>query len=605
MKNTNPKSLNLSTLLFSRKYFKEFEVSDIPVLWGIFLFLALVIPIINTILPVPFVDIGNTWQPILLTIFSSIFIILKLLVRIKSQKHINFTPLFVSRLFAVTIVTLFIAYSSFNVLRGLNAPMLHDPYDHSIWAKGILITDQIDFFYSPLLHSATALFSFNQIDKIPWVLTFFTQLATFLIPVNYGILFLYFVKKPKYALIFFLAISCLHFPSSLYYEAGKNALILGLSLIPFAVISIDKLAKSPNLKNVILTTISLFIIFMSHYPTLGVFLFLIVLWVLNTIFQYIRKSQYRKMLIYISPFLLSLALSILWFIPLYPQQVDYKNQTLSPVNNQDIAITIDGVISTFRLYFDKYVVKGIVPWHVIFLLPLFMKGVNINLRVLYVWTYISRAISHFFVEALYLSDLLIMFPNAINIIFASVLSYGSILAVSLTFLKTKLEKIPYLLLLILLTTIAIISRVDLNTKTFSAQQAFNVVDQDDLKAYQYIEESLPDNVIILNASRADVDRKGVNFPVDGGLWIPLFTNNDVTVDFQNFSSLQTIENNSLFQRIVTEENDKQVISEIKNLGVEYAYMDKGIYGQSLTPEILNGVDYEIIFESGTVKIIKF
>ncbi|HRP36344.1 MAG TPA: hypothetical protein PLS50_00885, partial [Candidatus Dojkabacteria bacterium] len=70
-------------------------------------------------------------------------------------------------------------------------------------------------------------------------------------------------------------------------------------------------------------------------------------------------------------------------------------------------------------------------------------------------------------------------------------------------------------------------------------------------------------------------------------------------------SVQTNYSNELFQKIVVDNDDSEEIEEIKSMGIEYGYIDQGIFGDSLSEGILNNVDYTVLFESGTVKIIQF
>jgi len=572
--------------------------------WGYFLLIVLFFPVISSIIPNFKFDVSNYFILFIIVVLTLI-LFLRNLILITYQEKKNFQrrnlPLLI---FFVTVLSA-LGYSSFYLLFDLKAPILHDPLDHAMMAKSIVSGNEINFFYSPLLHSLSAVFSVDKVERIPWLITFFTQLAVFLIPINYSLIYLHFTRRRMYTLLFFLLISSLHFPASFYYLAGKNSLILGLSIIPFVIITLDRLKKNTSFKNITVATLSLFLLFMAHYPTFGIFCFLIIPWIFTNMFGLIKKKDFRKLAVSITPFIFSILFSLLWFIPLYSQQLDLVNNSVMPANASGLNLTKQYIIQNLEFAINNYFMRFFQVWHVIFLIPIFLKKINLSLKLLYIWIYTSLTILYFLVNTLNQNTLLGMVPNTLELIFSPLLIFGVMLTVNLIIqnLNPKINYISFLF--IILGILSINSHRVLNEKIISEHNRLNLVDQNDILAYKFINENLPKDAIILNAGQEATAKSGAIYPVDGGLWIPLYTDKELFIDFQQFSSVQTNYNNELFQKIVVDNNDSEEIEEVKSMGVEYGYIDQGVFGDSLSEGILNNVDYKVLFESGTVKIIQF
>lgn len=584
---------------------KKADPTSILDVWGLFLLMVIALPALNTVFPILNIDISNPLITSLILIATGL-ILTRIFKSIRlPDNNPKLTLSNALQVLSFVVVLFFLGYSSFSVLKVLTAPMLHDPYDHAIWAKTIMLNNEIDYFYSPLLHAAAATFSFDQINRIPWMISFFTQVSVFLIPINYTLLFYYFTRKTKYSLIFFLLVSSLQFPADLFYSAGKNALILGLSLIPFVVVSLDKAKKTPDRFHITKAALSLFLLFMAHYPSFGVLITLILPWLSISLLENLKQRKWKGILLLSAPFMIGALLCLVWFIPRYAQNVEYLDQSLLTPEKQTPTLNPIALFSLVKFYLYKYLINPFQPWHTILLIPVVIKRVSMSFRLTYLWGFLSFALSYAFVEALALTNLLGMVPNAINIIFPTLLAYAVFSIVVIVLMRIKIEKVLFFLLLMILTTVSVSIHMNLNEKIVSAQKGMSVVSADDLVAYEFIEQELPTNAKILNAAREDTGRKGVIFPTDGGLWIPLYTNKEILIDFRDFSSIGTNQNFELLQRLVLEEDDTEVINKFKEMGYEYAYLDEGIYGSSLSDNVFNNTQYEIIFEQEKVKVIKF
>ena len=575
-------------------------------LWTFFLTLVLFFPVFSSLLPSLGLDISNPY--ILIIILLTVIILLAILIyENKEFFNVALKSNNVKNLIFLTGIIAFLASanSSFSLLRDLNAPILHDPFDHAMMAKSILTSNQISFFYSPLLHSAAAIFSLDSITRIPWLITFFTQFAVLMIPIQSTFLFYHFTKSLKYSLILYLLLSTLHFPANFYYTAGKNSLILAISIIPTLIFLMNLYKNNRSALNAIKLIVTLFLLFMAHYPTFGIFLFLSIPWLGTMILESLKNKNFISTLGLIGPYLIGILMSIIWFVPRYYQALDLVNDSVVTPEASDFVFNIQLFVNGFIDNFNNYFIRFFQTWHAIFLVPLFIKKTNFIIKSTLVWIYISLTLLYFLVYTFNQGTLLGMVPNTLELIFTDVLIYILFVISTSLFLFSKLSNKLLIVFCVLIMAISVYSKSNLNENILLKQNQLNIVSDDDLQAFEFINTELPVDIIFLNGGQEAAHKKGVVYPVDGAMWLPFYTNNSVFIDYQQFSSFQTNYNNSLFQEILVSEDDQELINEIKEMGVKYGYIDQGVFGDSLSEEVLDNVSYRILFESGTVKIIEF
>lgn len=603
----NNESTSMKVLTKIHRYVREiYKGLSLIEIWPLFLLLILFFPLIGTLIPWLGLDISNIY----IILFVLIFIITLLLILINKNKKYIKTALsgdYIIKLLFIFSMVGFVATanSSFSLLKDLKAPILHDPMDHAMMAKSILTTNQISFFYSPLLHSASAVFSIDSVMRIPWLITFFTQLAVLLIPLQFSLLFHYFNKSIKYSIVLYLLLSTLHFPAIFYYIAGKNSLILALSLIPTTIYLVDNYNKNRNPINAIKLTVVLFLLFMAHYPTFGIFFFLCTPWFIFIIFEHLKAKSVKSILKFATPYIISAVLSVIWFAPRYYQATDLLSESVVTPDAKELVLNKQILINGFVNSFNDYFMRFFQTWHIVFLIPMFLKKTHLVIKLTVLWIYVSLTISYFLVNTFNQSTLLGMVPNTLELIFPNLLIFILVFIIAFVFLLNKIPKTSLFFLCFVLISLTIYSQNKLNETVLMKHNQLNVISEDDLKAFEFIETELPQNITFLNGGQEATNKNGAIYPVDGAMWLPLYTNNKVFIDFQNFSSYQTNYNNQLFQKIILGDDDRPEIEEIKDMGIEYGYIDQGVFGESLSEEILHNVSYSVLFESGPVKIIQF
>lgn len=573
------------------------------------------LPILNSVLDLKFIDIGSNSSSLFsLLLFSLPFVlsIKKYVYKLRLIKKASRMKKFMlaSIVFALALKIFALFYYTI----GLEAPILHDPYEHSLLAKTIVVSNRIDYFYSPLLHSAVATLSFGNIWNIPLLTVLVNNLSVLMIPVVFSSLYYYFTKNLSSSFLAFLLISCLHFPANLYSLNGKYALIVATSLIPVCIYSLDKVIRHPKSVRILRATISLFLLFLAHYPTFGIFCYLIAPWLLFEFIKCLNHKNYRKLIMFTLPIALAVVMSLFWMLPRYYIQQALLDESVvfqeraAPATFETIDKIIKNLISYFELFFrgtfHSTYASNYSTWHLFLILPVFTSLFKKEVKFSIVWAYFSLIILSSLFDILQLNDFLGMVIKTLEIIYIPMILVILIFSLVTSFNHIPLKRNQLITLSIFLISVIVISSYYLHSQLESSQSRLNLVDQDDLKAYEYINRNIEGTSTFLTAGQATV-ASGTISPVDGGMWIPLYTENKVTADFITFTSEKTNEYYKVLTAIKAEEDDSGSIEFLRSLGVEYAYIDIGIWGEGLNTNILSDGLYEIIFESGTVKIIKF
>lgn len=150
-------------------------------------------------------------------------------------------------------------------VRNYLAPILHDPLAHAEWAQRIYLTGQIDYFYSPGLHVLASLG--RMLDSLP-VSKYILILTNLFNALSFVPVFLFVknhFKKDWFAILAALFWVLGAYPTTYFWTAGKNALVLALPFL-FLLFFISSLYISRS-KKLIITNFLTFILILIHYPT--------------------------------------------------------------------------------------------------------------------------------------------------------------------------------------------------------------------------------------------------------------------------------------------------------------------------------------------------
>lgn len=584
------------------KHLKNFNFIE---LWSFFLISGFFIPLATSAFPFLKVNIG---LPIISVISYIPFIFLLgsvLWNRRKSYKYrFNLTNIFLFTLATLVLASKILAL--FYVLKDMNAPILHDVVEHALMAKNILVEDKINFFYSPLLHSIAATLSLGDISEVPRLIVAVTHLSVIMIPVQFSLLFYYYTKNTKLTIFVFILLCSLHFPANMYYRAGKNSLILALSLIPVCIFSFDRLFKNKSFTSVTSLVISLLLLFFAHYPTFGILLFMVSPWLLIEFYSVVKNKEYRKLLYYISPLLISLLFAFIWFTATYHiQEQLLVNSVKGGEPLPRVPITFELLRNNLRVFYEDYISRYFNTLYVVILIPILSKIGGIRIKVTLVWAFASLIFLYTSIYTLQVDRVLGMVPNTMEIIYPSMMIFIGVFLISYITFKIGIEEKWFIFCFLFISMFSILSSYYLFKTVNEKHDQLNVISENDLKAFQFINTHLDKGSIFLNGAVEDINRKGFIFPSDGAMWLPLYTDSKVVFDFRQVTNIETNNNYKLLVELKTETNDLPILDQFKTEGVKYGYIDEGVFGESLHEDFLNGIPYETIFSEGTVRIIEF
>lgn len=563
------------------------------------------LPLITSIFTFTKIDIGNPYIGFLsylpFIVLLTLFLISQFRNFLDKKKPHRYKNLIL--IFFVVVISVTEALSLFYFTFDLYSPILHDPYAHSIWAKSIVVNNTIDFFYSPLLHASAASLSFGNIQLIPKLIVLVTQLSVFLTPVLFSALLYNVTRNKKVSIIFLLLLSCLHFPANLYYTAGKNSFVVALSLFPICIYFLINLFRSTSKKNIFALTSSLVLLFLAHYPSFGIFLFFITPYVLFKISSLILKKKLIKLTYIMLPFMLTCLFTVLWFLSKYSLQTENLDSSVMDFSNQRSPLSLSSIKLLAINNWNDYVSLYFSPLHAILLIPFFLKNVLLKTKIQLVWLYTSMMSIRFLIELIQFGSIFSIILETQRVLYPHLLIFLIFTTISVILINSDIKKQSLYLIIFTLGVISLISNYYLNDNLSTNQSRLNLVDDNDIAAYNYINDNLPPNSKFINSAQEGAI-KGMIFPVDGGMWLPVFTDNEILIDFMDFTSKDTNTSYLLLQEIKNSKDDEEEFQLLKNNGFGYIYIDSGVFGEGIRVDQLNNISYETIYESGHVQILK-
>lgn len=500
------------------------------------------------------------------------------------------------------VFLLFLLLSSFvlyilSVLQ-YQVPILHDPIAHSTWAKEIYNTGKIDFFYSPGLHILSAFGMMSDGVNVATYVMFITNIFASLtfVPV-YLFIKEYFKKKTFALLSAFLFVVGL-FPFKFVWSAGKNPLVISFSLI-FLLLFFSSIELNKTIKFLTIN-ILIFALILLHYPAafiglIGIFLVLL------------YKEKIRGVL-YSLP---GCFLGLIWGFTKMNYETERLSETVSS-GRKAMELTFKNVLLFYRdlyhhlhYYFDHkfgivLLIGGIVGLGIMFLL-IFKKK-----KKEYLFFFLFFLIN--LLSMLILKSVEILLP--FNIIYLTqTLTLFLFVYIGLAFLLSEVIlpyifeirsvfKIFFYVIMIIITLYVTYAGYN---KYKSKQENLNMVTTNDLKVFEWINESLTSEDIILNNS-ARSERESVIGTTDGGGWIPVYTNNSIAMPFTEFSSKSTHEIYEIYNGILNSEYTCEDIEFLLDKNINYYYKaERGVWGIQFKPSVENK-NFLLIYRSGNSKL---
>lgn len=142
-------------------------------------------------------------------------------------------------------------------------------------------------------------------------------------------------------------------------------------------------------------------------------------------------------------------------------------------------------------------------------------------------------------------------------------------------------------------------------KTFHERnEMHNVIQESDIKSFNWINKNISDNEkFLINANGND----GLVFSTDGGGWLEVFTDNEISMPFYDYGSKKTDDNVDLYYELRKDLGSCEYINAFVDRGYNYYYQgskpvfDKWIADQK---ELIESGRFELLFEYGDAEVYK-
>lgn len=489
-------------------------------------------------------------------------------------------------------------------LREYYAPILHDPIAHSEWAKIIVTTGYADYFYSPGLHFLAAIGEILGSFETPKQILIITNIFNAFLGIPVYVFLKLISRENWWAVIAALLFNLGPYPMLLYLNAGKNALIVSTGYI-FLILIVLLLLNNRKYKNsILILNLLILTLLFSHYPIAiigSIFIF-------SYVFVNLKEIKYFLLLSF------GYILGGYWIIIKYLGQNVDSRFTIS--NNQEFNPTISliEIRSLLTSYWEQALVyiqardlgDYILVLGIIGLIVLIISSFNIKENRWVLLSIVIFIIMMIVIKLFFYSKLGLIFKT--QIIFSFVLFYISssfvIGVIIIPYLYQYMKFLPILLIVVIIIATMIMANT-IYIDYQKTQSTRNMVSEDDLILFNWIEENIDSEDIILNNGVKNDINKNIIFQSDSGAWIPAFTSKNIAIPFSEKSSSKTFENYSMQQKLMKNPANCDVINYFKDNKVNYYFQPgKTVFGeQLLIPDYLLEKDiYRLIYKSGNSKL---
>lgn len=506
----------------------------------------------------------------------------------------------------------------------LYAPILHDPQAHAFWANKIIQERAIDYFYSPGLHIWSALttsaLNINVARTVHYITNFFSAFSVLM----WALIAYIITKKSRLAAWVALFALITPLPQFLYFMAGKNAFVMTTPFIALALMFSLHFYVNRIWVNALLLLVALLGIGLIHYPayayTAGsVIIFILIKYFSENYPTLIKniKIHTKKLTSLLTPVLISLILIALNILitksenvqidtvssraeaKAYHQKVSQSNQVPSYESvstdapsrqNIDIRnpVTVTENFGKEYISFTKSFSKdtGLILLGAMLVGLYFLVALKPHAPELAVFRIIL--ISLLLSAVLLILTLRIAPVGGLNTTGdTGFLLMPLILSAPIAWLFTHISKRKFIEAVAIVALAVMSSLFTFNI--YRQKSASSFVDQYDVQAYQWINQNVDDSEKFIGLSNLDPVRKSIVFPVDGALWLPVFTDNEISNPFHElrFHSIQSHMNLEYSRKLKAknEEKVKNSVNYFLENNYRYIYVD----GESAYHEL--GIKY--------------
>lgn len=587
------------SLFFFKKRFNILEHFFLS--FGVFTAIFIVFTIIFAILNIPLTTyIGLAFFLVSNAVFASCKVFKNENINLKINKY-DYLILF---LFISAFVAKVISIKDFQV------PGLHDPITHAFFSKRIVDTGLINYFYSPGLHIVTAFSnmfnSFTVARQVLYVTNFFNAYI--------GVVVYLFIKQTckkdfVWSLVAALLFSLWYFPATFFVNAGKNALVVALVILFLFFFVVEEYRKNNDVRIAILANIVLASIFLIHYPT--------AIWACTYLsgvfFVDFKKEKFRTVFLGLGVFL-----GVGWMLKTYGYRLLESAEsaivsqgalyTIAPNSFNRLVDFVKNIWITCK-FNNSLIGKLLAVFSIFgFLILLFKSISKKEYRVLVFWFFLTvsfAAILYVFsvtplfivLETFWIS--LFLFEYLFVGVFINFLYHGFKKLLKVIYLK--IFEIIFIFCFIVITILFSIKMY----KTFYQRNSMhNVIEESDIKSFEWINGNIPDEEkFLINANGND----GLVFSTDGGGWLEVFTDNEISMPFYEFSSKRTDENVDLYNDLKKDVGNCKYIKDFIDRGYNYYYQgSRPIFDKRLAEqnELIDSGRFELLFDGGESEVYR-
>ncbi|MEA4812728.1 MAG: hypothetical protein VB108_09180 [Anaerolineaceae bacterium] len=485
-------------------------------------------------------------------------------------------------------------------IRGFWAPILHDPISHATWSKNIFDTGIVNYFYSPGLHMLSA---FGMMADGVNVATYILRLTNIFNALAFVPIYFFlsvFFKNKVTAIVGSSLFLIGSFPTTLFLTSGKNALILGFSIMAL-MLTVFAINLSPPRK-LILICVFLCTLILSHYPVAALGFLLIISFILVD----------KDFSVFISIGLAGV-FGFFWGMKILP--FFHASNEVNLLTNASVFLgltDIPGILKSMFLEARNFYntptdtllfYLGFLAILCIFLFSFkdrknraFALAIFLNIAIALLIHINPFLLNTFFI--IY-ESLLICFPFFLYIAIASVM--GNLYEfISQKIVKKRLDY----LILILFLIFALFTSAKTYNKYKITQTSLNMVSGNDISAFNWIKQNLDNNSIILNNAAVNKNLPSIVFGSDGGTWIPVFTNNQIAMPFTEFQSKRSHQFYRYYQNLLNSRTPCADFDFLTSNNILYYYQDShGVFSATLEGRIYPD-NFEPVYSEEEITIYK-
>ncbi|CAN5652927.1 hypothetical protein BH23PAT1_BH23PAT1_2960 [soil metagenome] len=523
-------------------------------------------------------------------------------------------------------------------------PLVHDPQAHAFWAKKIINEESIKYFYSPGLHILTAVVSQTLDITLARSVNFITNFSSALLVIFWAIPLLIISRSRKIAYSAAFIASVIPVPTNLYYLAGKNSLVLGVTTTGFLFLLVAMYVNDQKRRKTTSVLLGLCVlgIGLIHYPSFvyafafsAIFVFISFFTTkARHIFSALLKTFKMCLPLFVAAFLVLLFAAATLKYDISNNEVrsdraaaSFHNSVIAnnSVTDQSIAKLSQQTKTSIKLnnpvHASRIAVKDTVA---------LSSKISQNLGVVFMYLilfsflhaiwYLKNKKNNPLLAKLSLSLLLgivtvMVILNIVNIsslhlipdagkflVYVYAIVPMSILLAHLT------QKVNLKILVVLLLLITCVSAYT-TSNIFSSRSRRSWVNGYDLAAYTWLNENTRPGEGVVSLSVINSSRNRIIFPVDGGAWIPVFTDNVLATPFEEtkFSAKNTHINHAYAQFLSSEErNQQKAIKHFTNKNIFYIYSDGNkAYSKLGIDSLISNNLAVTVYQNKEVTIVKF